>query len=500
MKSKTCAKYTKLSIAVIITAIIIRFALASIYTVSGDACWQLSNSKFIAENNKLPLFEQFGRDEPFWPPPLFHVVSALVYGVFTSFGENIADFAIKMISPVFGSLAIIFFFLISKSLFNEKIAFYSLLFFAFVPLSMDYSVFAYVDSTITFLAVLSVYLSLKNKIVASSITAGLAILAKYNGIFILPILLYIVYQNNKNKKYLLKNVLIISIIPLALGSVWFIRNWIYLGNPVWPFLNSIFHGFAVKTFAEAETGSVNFLNIFSISGIIAFYLGAFGVPNGNISALSFFQIPYLSLLFTIWLLATIIFLVPLLIGISSYKKLNHRKLLSIWIGSYIALILLYVVNASWSVARFMLPAFPAIALIWAHGMQKIRFPNIKKALMVLIILIAVGFVFTSFVKISLATKSWNFYNDDFEWAKSNTHKTAKFMTGGQCISYNIERQTISPEINNLEKADYIWVNQNFSLDRRSVLNTEIIQRLNKDKMELAYENKKTGTKIYKIAS
>src|SRR3990167_4124149 len=112
---------------------------------------------------------------------------------------------------------------------------------------------------------------------------------------------------------------------------------------------------------------------------------------------------------------------PLVAGVAS-KKLNYKGILYIWIGSFILLILLYVINSSWSVTRFMLPAVPAIALIWAHGLEKIKHEKIKKLLIAMILLIISGFVFTSFVKISLAATSWDFYKDDFEWVKPNTAK------------------------------------------------------------------------------
>ena len=79
----------------------------------------------------MPLFEFFGRDEPFWPPPLLHIITALVYKVFINFNKEAADFASKMISPVLGSLTLILSFLIAKRLFNKKIAFYSMIFLTF---------------------------------------------------------------------------------------------------------------------------------------------------------------------------------------------------------------------------------------------------------------------------------------------------------------------------------------------------------------------------------
>ena len=497
MKIKTLDKCTKLAIIVMIIGILIRFSLASMHHISGDACWQASNAIYMAENLQFPLFEQFGRDEPFWAPPFFHILTASIYKIFSAFGRDIAGFAIKMITPVLGSFTLIIFFLISKILFDKKIAFYALLFFTFIPLNIDYSVFSYVDGMITFLAVLSVYFALKNRIMLSAIAAGLTILTKYNGFFIMPVLLFIVYKNNKGKKNLWKNALIISIVPVLIGSIWFIRNWIYLDNPVWPFMNTIFNGYEAKTFAETGVGAIKPSNILSLSGLASFYLGIFGVPDGNINTLSFLQLPYLNVLFGIWLLSTFIFFMPLVAGVAS-KKLNYKGILYIWIGSYLILILLYVINSSWSVTRFMLPAVPAIALIWAHGLEKIKQGKIKKLFIILLLAIIAGFVFISFVKMFIAAKAWDFYNDDFEWVKSNTAKSDIFIVSGQCISYNIERQTLSPETANLKNADYVWVNQDFRLESMSILSQDFIKELDKMDAELVYENKETKTKIYKI--
>lgn len=490
-KFKNLDKYTKLSIIIILIGIIIRFYLASIHHVAGDACWQLSNSRFIAENLKFPLNEQFGRDEPFWAPPLFHIVAAFVYIIFNS-----SEFAVRMISPVFGSLSLMLLFLIANKLFDKKTAFYSIIFFSFIPIHVDYSVFSYIDGMLSFLVLLSVYFALNNKIAASGITAGLAILTKYNGIFILPVLFYIVYSNSKDKRIFLKNALILFLISLLIGSIWFMRNWHFLGNPVWPFMNNIFHGIKVKSFTESSVGTVKLLNIFNINAIKFIYFGIFGVPDGNISTLHFFNVPYINILFVIWLLGTFIFSAPFAAGLIS-KKLKHRKLLFIWIASYIILVLLYVVNASWSVSRFMLSAFPAIALIWGHGIENLKNKKIKNIFIIIIALIILGFISTSFIKISLAAKAWNFYNDDFKWVKANTGKSTIFLSESQCISYNIGRQTASPDIDNLRKADYVLVNQNFKLDRLAIFDDELLPEI-KNRSKLVYSNEKTETAVYKL--
>src|SRR3989338_2360457 len=445
---KSDNRFSPLSLIVIVIGIIIRFYLASVHHVSGDACWQLSNARFIAENKKLPLFEQFGRDEPFWSPPLFHFVYAFVYIVFNGFGSNIAEFAVKLISPIFGSLALILSYLIAKKLFDKKIAFYSLLFMAVIPLHIDYSAFSYIDGMLTFLVALSVYFALNNNIVSSAIVAGLAILTKYNGIFVLPVLLLIIYKNNRNQKS--KRLLTLLSVSLAIGSIWFIRNWYYLGNPVWPFMNSVFHGIEVETFTKTSVGSVNLSSLLNLSAISSVYLGIFGVPDGNIKALGFFSIPYINSLFYLWLLGTLIFISPFMLG---FSRLKNKKLLLIWIASYVVLALLYVINSSWSVSRFLLPAFPAVAMIWASGLVKIKPNNFRKAFLLVISLIIIGFVFASVLKINLAANAWKAYEKDFSWAKSSTDKDSTFMTNSQCVSFSINRQTYYPSAGNLDEAD-----------------------------------------------
>jgi len=242
-KFEKADRYTRYSIYIIILFSFVVLSLASIYHVSGDGCWHMLSSKFIAQSQKFPLFEPLGRDEPFWSPPLYHILVAVVYSIFNSFYHNAANFAIKFVSPIFGILTLIFSFLVIKKLTNPKIAFYSAIFLAFVPIFIDYSILSYVESTMMFFVVLSIYFLINGKIALSGISLGLSILAKYNGIFIMPVLLFILYKKYENKKLFLKKSLILIALSLLIASPWLIRNWVLLGNPVWPFVNFVFHGF-----------------------------------------------------------------------------------------------------------------------------------------------------------------------------------------------------------------------------------------------------------------
>ena len=106
--------HTKISLLIIVIGILLRFSLVIVYHPSGDACYHFSIARFIAENGKIPFMEMFGRDEPFWAPPLFHIITAFFYNIFLSFSYNTVNFWIKFISPFFGSATLILTFLLAK--------------------------------------------------------------------------------------------------------------------------------------------------------------------------------------------------------------------------------------------------------------------------------------------------------------------------------------------------------------------------------------------------
>ncbi len=485
-KIKRLDKYTKLAIIVIILAIIMRFSLISLYTVSGDACWHFSVSRFIGDNAQIPLFEPLGRNEPFWAPPLFHIIAALFSSIFSVFGS---DFGLKLVAPLFGSMSLIVSYLILRKFLNEKALFYSILFMSFIPIFIDYSILGYVESMLTFFVLLSIYFALNHHLVLSSISIGLAILTKYHGIFVIPVILFIVYKNC-NKKLVLRNSAIVSVIPIIISLPWFIRNWILLGNPIWPFLNFIFKGFEQQAYS-----TLDITHLFSINTYIATHLGFFGIPDGNYNTLFFIDIPYLPVLFSVFLVATIIFIIPLLFGL----RTNRGSIFYMLLLSYGILFVPYIINVGPFVSRILLPAIISLAFFYGIGMERITAKyKIKTLFPLIIIIISAGFVITEAAKFTIASKSWDFYNEDFNWVKSNTNKDDVFIVGSQCIQYHIDRTSLFPSDLKTDNYNYIWVNQNFRLDKRSILSKEYLQEIESKNKDLVYENQKTSTKIYKL--
>ena len=491
MKPET---YRKLSIAVIIAAIVLRIVLASVHTISGDACWHFSAAKFIANEKQFPLFEKIGRDEPFWPSPLFHVVSAFFYTFLGGFGLKLTPF-------LFSNLSLIIAYLIFKKFLNEKQTFYATLFMSFLPIGIDYSVLGYPESTIVFFIILSVYFAVNSRFLLSGIAAGFAILSKFTGPFVILTLLFLAYKGSKNKKEMIKNFIFVTAVPLIISLPWLIRNWALLGNPVWPFLNFIFNGLQAESYSGLSLANLAQPSTYAIA-----YLGFFGVPDGHYRAFFFFDIPYIWLLISIFAIATLIFILPLFFGFKKDKKINF---VYIFIASFAVVMLLFELNVRPAVSRIMLPAIFALAFIYGVGMQRIteKCALFGKILLALIIIIIGGFSLAEIIKFKAASDSWKIYNDDFEWVKSNTEKGDLFLFGGQCISYRTERPTLFPSSRYFDiesKYDYVWLNQGFKLEPQSVLSEEnynkLTGKIKEQKLKLVYENKKTGTKVYKVVN
>ncbi len=365
---------------------------------------------------------------------------------------------------------------------------------SFIPISIDYSILGYTDSILPFFMILSIYLALNNRFILSGVAVGLAILTKYNGVFVIPVLIYIAYRYSK-KNLIWRNILFVVMIAGIISLPWFIRNWALLGNPVWPFLDFIFNGYS-----GSPRGTYSGLSLALFSSIYTYiqvYLGFFGVPDGAYWLLFFFDIPYIWPLITIFVIGTIIFMIPLFFG---FKKDKDHRIFHIMLLSFLALFFLFEINVRPAASRIVLPAIFAAAFIYGVGMERIlkKYPKFGKVLTMLILAVIAGFTFSEVVKFNLATGSWNFYKDDFNWVKSNTNEDEVFLLGSQCLPLRLDRKAVFPSLSiDTDEYDYVWVNQEFKLEPQSILSDENLKKLENKEMQLVYENKMTNTKIYK---
>ncbi len=480
--------WKNLSIWILVLAILLRAFLSISSTISGDACWHFSASKFIAENWKIPFDENLGRSkfESFWPSPLFHIVAAFFYSFLGEPGLKIAPL-------LFGSLSLIVSYFIFRKLLDEKACFYATLFLSFIPIAIDYSILGYPESAVSFFVVLSLYFAICGKFLYSGIATGLAILSKFTGIFIVPALIYIVWKSSQ-KKDLAKNLFFVILVPGLVSLPWFIRNWILLGNPVWPFMNFIFHGFQAESYSN-----FSLTNLIQPSTYAITYLGFFGVPDGHYRAFFFFDVPFIGALITIFIIGTLIYILPVFFGFERKKEYSPIYAL---LAAFALVLLLFELNVRPAVSRIVLPAMVGVAFVYGIGMKTLmdKYKKAHRIILILTILVILGFVLSEAIKFRIASDAWKAYDGDFKWIKENTPENAVFLNGGQCIRFKSGRSVLYPEEEGLSSVnfDYVWVNQDFKLEPQSVMEEDDLSVIKSRGPVLVYSNAKTGTSIYKM--
>ncbi|MBS1266372.1 MAG: hypothetical protein MAG795_00339 [Candidatus Woesearchaeota archaeon] len=468
----------------IIIGAIIRLVLAFMYYPSGDACTHISIARYIAENNKIPFIEPGRVDKVFWAPPLFHILLAIFKGSFGSF-------SMKLISPISGIGVMILSYKIADSLFNKKIAYYTLSFMTFIPIMIFQSTIAYVDNLSLLLMMFAIYFAVKKNITLSAIFTGLSILSKYNSIFIFPVVMFILFK----KKVLFKHGKFFKI-SLPISSIWFIRNYLILKNPVYPFLSHFF-----KTEVTAMyTNNTSFLNLLSLKHALSLFLNLYGVPEGKYSNLFFFNFQYIKLFVALWFLGTALYLVFAFIGLSKFKFKKRWQILSVWFISFAIMILAYIVHNGYTRLRYGIGIIPVIAILWALGfdwvLKKKKIP--KWALYSFIIICAIGFIGTELTKTYLAAQQWTFFEEDFDWIKNSTSEDSLlYIRKVDCIYYNTNRKLADSFDVLLDNGGYYWIKDEIEDDSIYWLPKVDITKY-EDNLVLVYNNSKTQSLIYEV--
>lgn len=506
MNKKSDKQYRNFAIWTIIVISLARVAIALITKEGGDPAWHLNVARFVGENFKLPLFEFLGR-EIFSKPPLFHILGGIFYNLFSIFGENFSEIGIKLISPLAGTGVLIFTYLITKEFTNERTAFFSVLFMAFLPISTYLSVTGHTEMLAAFFFVGTVYFLIKNKIYISGIFLGLSLLSKEFAIMLIPLIAFYYFTKRKDKKEkALKKFLIVLVIGIAIAAPWYIRNWILLGNPVWPFFMSLFNSKYIYPFGLKPelTPAMRHEQFSSGYPLQIFYLESFGVPAGRIDNLNLLNLP--SIFLWIWFASTIIFLLPIIW--SFRNKIKSKSFLYVWVLLYIFILVVTCLMNGATTPRYFIYALPAIAILWGVGVEKMM-SKYEKIVLIIILLISFGFLCGEVIKAKTGNNIWNEYEKDFNWIIDNTPKDSVIMAGGQAMSYRLHRQAIylpekemmSPSfIPEWNEFDYIFINQKFKPDVRVRLDEELVEKIrNNDEFEIAYSNKDTETEVYKKA-
>ena len=174
-------------------------------------------------------------------PPLFSALGAFYY---VQIGL-IEDFYLRAIPPVMGILTLLTTYKIGEVLAGKKYGIIAALFLAITPLFFRYSMYATSYSTLTFFGTISVlflFLAIINEDkkywIMCGTFYGFALLTSYLAMYLAPFfVIALIYYFIKKKGYFkisMKNALLLVLSTLLIGGVWYLRNWVLLGNPVYP--------------------------------------------------------------------------------------------------------------------------------------------------------------------------------------------------------------------------------------------------------------------------
>jgi Dolichyl-phosphate-mannose-protein mannosyltransferase len=174
-------------------------------------------------------------------PPLFPALGAFYY---IQMGL-VEDFYLRAIPPVMGILAVLATYKIGEVLAGKKYGVISALFLAITPLFFRYSTYATSYSLLTFfgsVSVLFLFLAISREDtkywILSGIFYGFTLLTSYIALYLAPFfvitLIYYFIEERRGFRLNVKLALLLGVSVLIIGGVWYLRNLVLLGNPVYP--------------------------------------------------------------------------------------------------------------------------------------------------------------------------------------------------------------------------------------------------------------------------
>jgi hypothetical protein len=156
----------------------------------------------------------------------------------------------------------------AKTVWNEKIARTALVIIISMPSFYLLASWAYTDFTLTFFGLVGIYAVFKafqdipdqpqlGWIILSGVSAGMAMGVKYTS-FLVPvsIVILIILWNKKNLLLAAKLGGFFILIAVLVASPWYIRNWVVMGNPFYPFIfgGQYWDEFRANWYAQPGTG------------------------------------------------------------------------------------------------------------------------------------------------------------------------------------------------------------------------------------------------------
>ncbi|MFH0863362.1 MAG: hypothetical protein V1875_10105 [Candidatus Altiarchaeota archaeon] len=210
--------------AIVGLGILVRIIFWLTAPVTGDGGLNFYASKYLADHIAPPAVGVVGV-VPLWYPPLFHILTAIIY---TATG-------ILTLSPLVFGVAGLLMFHRFASRFYPKQSFTAAAVLAFLPFHVYYCGIGYFETLMFFLAVCALHFyysfleSADSRDFAYAAGASaLCALTHYHGFVVVAALSLHLFAKNWKKG------LLFFVIAVVLASPWYARNYAVFGNPIWP--------------------------------------------------------------------------------------------------------------------------------------------------------------------------------------------------------------------------------------------------------------------------
>ncbi len=186
----------------------------------------------------------------FAPYVHFSLFPQLTELLFTLMLTLFDDIAAQMVSSLVLAVLLVAVFAWGDRLFSRTVGYWASAILLGIPMVIWLGTTAYVDITLTLFGTMALYSCwnwlhgrAQQWLILAAIFAGFASATKYSGLFFIGLIaLIILFYGVRNRQY--AAALLFIAIGVASAAPWYVRTVYYTGNPVFPFLSTIFgHGY-----------------------------------------------------------------------------------------------------------------------------------------------------------------------------------------------------------------------------------------------------------------
>lgn len=398
--------------AIVILLFLISFAFNFIASLEPIKWWDetvYANLGYWLQNNPLNYsFHGWGdRVLSWWPlagfrAPLLPYIIALADAI-----TNSNQFFVDLIVPFFGAAGAVVLYFLARQLFDERTAIYSAAFLAFLPIYVQISGKILTDIPATTLIIASFlffWLGFEKKIIKfkylTGFFAALSVLARYTSLVIIPTFFIYLAVRNRNLKFLKdKHLSITFLIFLLALSPLFVYGYLNYGTP----LGALIHGWQGASYW---------------GGVQPWY---FFLQNSP----------------AMFSAVIILFVIGLYFMLVSFKNEPNRLFVLCW---FITLLLVFS-SLQHKEDRFFLPLFPAVCMISAFGLRRLKKYEqpVFVAILFITIVTTIGMIYYS--NISNDSKPvWCFYQAT-NFLSNTDNNSVVFNDNSPIVYYYTHRES-----------------------------------------------------------